>query len=435
MAIKSGFPYFELEFDRTARRLAPTSIAAVSQELRQAGTTDVVVMSHGWNNDMAEARELYARWLASARSVLDGGAIELGARKIGFVGVLWPSKRFAERALVPGGAAGLTDSLDGELSVLEEALDRPEEQARITTLRALEPRLENDPAARRDFVLTLRALLGPSVEDDDEDGTEIFTEEPAEVFVRARESLATGPSDEGGAAGVLPAIVGSDLEGGAAGGLGDFLRGAKDAARALLNLTTYYTMKARAGVVGSAGLHPALDELIAGAPGIRVHLVGHSFGGRLVTAAAHAAGPGARWTPATMTLLQAAFSHHGFSPDKGDGKAGFFRQVVGRVTGPTLITHTANDKPVGIAYAIASRLSGDDAAGLGGPDDRFGGLGRNGAQKTPEARSEHLLDVGAQYALSPATIHNLEASAFVSGHSDVSGRQVAYATLCAIGSS
>ncbi|MEO6422205.1 MAG: hypothetical protein ABIR84_05860 [Candidatus Nitrotoga sp.] len=81
----------------------------------------------------------------------------------------------------------------------------------------------------------------------------------------------------------------------------------------------------------------------------------------------------------SMALLQADFSHNGFSLDR----SGFFRSVVDnkRVAGPILITHTKNDKAVGMAYPAASRISRDNASGFGDADDDFGGLGSNGAQQ------------------------------------------------------
>ena len=90
-----------------------------------------------------------------------------------------------------------------------------------------------------------------------------------------------------------------------------------------------------------------------------IHLVGHSFGGRLVTAAAAMLDPGG--APVTMTLLQAAYSHNGLA-EKFDGKKnGAFRTILqdGRISGPIVITHTKNDKAVGIAYPLASRVSSD----------------------------------------------------------------------------
>jgi hypothetical protein len=140
---------------------------------------------------------------------------------------------------------------------------------------------------------------------------------------------------------------------------------------------------------------------------------------------------------ASVALLQGAFSHFGFSADwdpvEPGPQAGFFRADVAepKVTGPVLVTHTANDVAVGIAYAVASRLANQVAAGVGGPDDRYGGIGCNGAQRTDEAVPGTLLPVGGAYPWQPHRPHNLLADAFVASHTDVKGREVAYAVLSA----
>jgi hypothetical protein len=130
----------------------------------------------------------------------------------------------------------------------------------------------------------------------------------------------------------------------------------------------------------------AIDELdsIVRRPDLRIHLIGHSFGARVVTAAVD--GPAAI-RPSSLSLLQGAFSHNGFSERFDGEKDGFFRKVVGqsKVAGPILATHTVNDKAVGIAYAIASRLSFDNASALGDENDVYGGIGRNGAVKMKPA--------------------------------------------------
>jgi hypothetical protein len=98
-----------------------------------------------------------------------------------------------------------------------------------------------------------------------------------------------------------------------------------------------------------------------------------------------------------------------------------------------MITKTVNDKAVGIAYAIASRISNEAAAGLGDAGDKFGGIGRNGAVKTAEAVDGRLLPVGGVYAFRPRVLHNLLADDFIHDHSEVKGKEVAYAVLSAIG--
>jgi pimeloyl-ACP methyl ester carboxylesterase len=161
----------------------------------------------------------------------------------------------------------------------------------------------------------------------------------------------------------------------------------------------------------------------------RIHLVGHSFGGRVVTAAA------ANSTTdriRSVSLLQTAFSHNGFSKEKN----GFFRSVVDdkRVQGPIVVTHSVKDKAVGIAYPLASRISGDTTAGLGDKNDKFGGLGRNGAQHmgAGEVSEGKLLAAGAAYQFQPGVIFNLEANDLIPGHSDITGKEVAHAIRSAM---
>src|SRR6185369_7988531 len=158
-------------------------------------------------------------------------------------------------------------------------------------------------------------------------------------------------------------------EGGAAG-LGDLLHGAVEGARNLLNFLTYYKMKNRAGLVGRRGLAPVLAQVAALPNAPRLHLVGHSFGARVVTSAVLGPEGGDNNHINTLVLLQAAFSHNSFAEHFDGPRDGFFRAVVASscVKGPIMITHTANDTAVGIAYALASRVSGQDAAAVGGPD-------------------------------------------------------------------
>ena len=101
------------------------------------------------------------------------------------------------------------------------------------------------------------------------------------------------------------------------------------------------------------------------------------------------------------------------------------------VRGPVLITHSVHDTAVGYAYPLASRLAGQNAAGLGDAGDRFGGIGRNGAQKTPEAISLQLQKAGEYDFASPSVV-NLNADDLISGHSDIRSKPVAFAVLSAV---
>jgi hypothetical protein len=200
-----------------------------------------------------------------------------------------------------------------------------------------------------------------------------------------------------------------------------------------LNFVTYYQMKNRAGVVGQRGVNPLLRRVKTAYPKLKLHLVGHSFGGRLVTATAlgDAAAP---VQFETMALLQAAFSHFGFADNYEGTKDGFFRDVItgNRISGPVIITHTANDLAVGLAYPIASRIMRQDSAAIGDANDPYGGIGRNGAQKTPEVEALTMLGPGETYTFKPGRLHNLRADQYISNHSDVRSPAVAHALLSAV---
>ncbi len=152
----------------------------------------------------------------------------------------------------------------------------------------------------------------------------------------------------------------------------------------------------------------------------------------MTAAAASLADEGAE---VTLTLLQAAFSHNALSADFGGGKPGAFRDVIARrrVGGPVVITHTKNDRAVGIAYPLASRIARQNAAFLGDRNDPYGGMGRNGAQRTTEATGNEaaLAAVGFAYGFAPGKVYNLLADQFVSSHGDVAGPQIASAILSA----
>jgi pimeloyl-ACP methyl ester carboxylesterase len=193
-------------------------------------------------------------------------------------------------------------------------------------------------------------------------------------------------------------------------------------------------MKERAGLVGKTGVADVLRQFRQHLPQIKIHLIGHSFGGRVVTAVADALGPQVKVN--SLTLLQAAYSHNGLA-EKFDGEHdGYFRKVVAeqKVGGPILITHTKNDKAVGIAYPLASRIAHEKAAALfGDANDPYGGMGRNGAQFTPEVGEEHVLRAaGGQYVFQAGTIYNLNSDQIIQDHSDICKEEVAHVVLSAV---
>lgn len=401
---------------------------------------DLIVISHGWRNNADEARILYDQictQIGALRAGQTPAAAALAGRKVGVMGVLWPSKPFREfgeeRAYLGGAASGQTAEeivqaqADQALEDLQEALtgDVPEAalQRLTETARAASANRDAFPA----FFDALRsALPGDDAAQEGADKAAFGAARDA-LDVRAQME-AFAQADSG--------LSADDLQtGGAAGGP---TRAARASVGLLLNLSTFYTMKRRAGYVGQRGVAESLAGLRAARPAVRIHFVGHSFGARVLTMAAQTIAGEASARPNSMCLLQAAFSHNSFSrrfpPRYG---AGFFRPVVENrmVDGPVVITHTFNDRAVTWAYSLASLVSGQNASALSeGQPSQYGGLGANGAQHTDEARREHLLpaDGSETYSLVSGTLHNLLSDEYVKGHADIAGPEVAFAVLSAI---
>ena len=242
----------------------------------------------------------------------------------------------------------------------------------------------------------------------------------------ARTTRPTLPVAGGGAPGVAPDLLGDGTSGAGLFGLSWPALG-----RQLLNTVTYYTMKARAGDVGARGVAPLVDRINAAAPDRRVHLAGHSFGARVVSAAATNI-----TTPIeSLTLLQGAFSHYGFTTNyAGTGKDGAFRGALanGRIHGPVVITHTHNDQAVRLAYAVASRLAGQAGAAVGDRNDLYGGIGANGSVGT-NAVEGVLGDASTRYQFAPGSVYNLNADRTIANHGDVSNPAAANALAHAMG--
>ncbi|MEU7783557.1 hypothetical protein [Amycolatopsis sp. NPDC049159] len=357
-----GFPAAEVEFG-PAGELVGDRGAAVRELAGAPGVTDLVVLCHGWNDGHLVARLLCSALAGSMRSV--GGA----GRGIALVCVLWPSRKTA------GPDAGLPERLD----LLRDLV--PGQRLTIDAAADLVPALPVRATARTAFAAALLSVATRGADDHEDASTQLFT---------------------------LPGGTVMDRLG-------------KAAATHLLDFLACYELKARANEVGVRGLAP----LLATSPGgPKIHLVGHSFGARLVTAAAGALPAGSL---ATLTLLQAAFSHFGFAADWGGGRAGVFRRVLDErvVRGPILVTHSAADFVVGVPYAIAARIG----------DAPYGAMGHDGAQRTAEAVAAELVPVTGTYRWRPGVPHNLRAERFVRGHTDVTGREIAHALCSAIAAS
>jgi hypothetical protein len=411
MADLAGFPYFEVEFDKNGALVQANSPEQLATFVGDNKTSDLPALQ---------------------------------ARKFAVLGVLWPSKKFAEQALIPGGAAGLHSQVDAaaikaQLNGLKGFFDNPEADASLQKAIALVDSLEDKATSRKEFVNLLRSLFPKPDSLDKESPEEFFRIGGDDLMDRLSKPVEQDDGEpdsrHGGAPGGVSGGGGQANGSSGAAGFADLFGGLLAGAQNFLNYTTYYQMKERAGAIGQGGLNPQLIKLKSQFPALKIHLIGHSFGGRLVTATAAGQANQASFGPASMTLLQAAFSHFGFARDYDHHQSdGLFRSVMSnhRVSGPVVVTCTGNDTAVGVMYAIASRIKNQVASALGDKSDIYGGIGRNGAQATPEAQDGTLLNAGSPYQFENGKLYNLNADAVIKNHSDICKKEVAYALLSAV---
>src|SRR5262249_55446304 len=451
------YPFFPVQFRIDGFLFQRSDLDQLLAGLaRDPMPSDIFVMSHGWNNNMDEAKDLYSR-LAGQIAQQVQASLSLQGRTFAVCGVLWPSKKFEDKDLIPSGAASLNEAVTDEkvqqrvtdLRDLLGAKGWPMEQSnaelesKFFELVAAANDWEDDPDARRQVVETIRGLL-PKDTADAEDASNLFFKLNRHALIeKLTRNLNPPPITPGSSAASLDPFAISPGGGmGGAASFRDVMGGIKGALLHFLNYTTYYVMKARAGNVGVNGVAPLIEEIRKARPNIRLHLIGHSFGCRVVTSAVNALPGDEKLRPNTMALLQGAFSHNGFASNfDGNNNDGAFRQVVAqkKVKGPIIITHTRNDKAVGIAYPIASRIAGQVAAALGDENDIYGGLGSNGAPTAQTTRGSAvgtLLNPGSAYPFGGAGscghLYNLKADQFISGHSDIVSPAVGYAITTAI---
>lgn len=376
-----GVSKFEwLDFDEKGSLKNADASDRLAKALRERDATDLVVMSHGWKNDHAAAMRIYKPLWANTRSAL----ATLDPARIVVVGVQWPAQQYrtnfdedaltqamAEGALSANGGQAEDLDQDGFDAAIADFIEAAGADARDLTDLAHNASLDiskND--ARR---LVRSALLAAEIGESDSeaalDGSGLLTraqDDPSgllrDLSSRPPVSFAAGSGEAKG--------VGDDIA--------RIFQGPRASVARFLNQLTYYKMKERAGLVGARLGGELLAQLSLEHP-TRLHLIGHSFGARLVTSAANSLPSLDRLPLTSLTLLQGAFSHHGLMADYG-GVSGAFAGVVGRVSGPIAITHTHNDKACAVAYAWASRVAQDVAKSVGGPDDPFGAMGANGAR-------------------------------------------------------
>lgn len=422
-------PYYIIPFDKRGLCDGPETRRHLLNSVREDTYSDIFLFSHGWNNDWTVATKRYEDFLNGYMTMRRDHNLPMPPNYSPLlVGIFWPSTAlvFGESEKGPQIAAGDPAAVDEMVAeerreIRELADELPPDQARrfyeLTQKRSLtEPEalelakiakvfyhekdeeLQLEAPLSEEEIVTLWAAASPEAEEDLED---------------------FGLAGGGAAAGLQAA------------GIGDLVK--KLDPRKIVRILTVYQMKDRAGTVGAHGVGPLLQDLLS-AGNSRLHLVGHSYGGKVVLSATSFGGELPRKVE-SMLLLQPAVSHLCFAETvPGTDRAGGYRPALTRVNKPILTTFSANDYPLTKTFHLALRRKDDlgeaKIAGAGEPPSKYAALGGFGPRRAGEQLID-IQDVGQSYNLGPgAQVIGLRGTRTIKGHGDISNESTWWALYC-----
>jgi hypothetical protein len=427
-------PWYMMPFDRdgicTAPRTREHLMTAIAAEL----VTDIILFCHGWNNDWKYATARYQSFIEGYSKLRTTHQLALpnGYHPL-FVGVFWPSMiLLTEREQPPQILA-----VDGPN---EDAI--VEERERIAELAGA----VNAPQRERFYGLIQRAALS---EEEAEELAGIL--QP--IYSRANDELPIGaPATPANivngwlaAANAQPPAATKETFGAAtgretgraqtAGSFGDALR--RVLPRDVIRLATVYQMKDRAGRVGATGVRALVEDLLANNKNARLHLLGHSYGCKVLLSALATASLGSGRTAHSMLLLQPAVSHLCFAGKlPGSGGPGGYRSVLPRVARPIFATYSTNDFPLHEVFHRALWRSADKGevgiAAFGGePPNIYAALGGYGPRDSDQALIDITQPVVPLDLKQRARLYGVDGTATISGHGDISNDSTWWLSYCA----
>ena len=360
-------PLYLIDFDKNGRSEGPLTQKHLLTTARKGNFTDIYILSHGWNNVFADAVSLY-------EDLLDGylkerqtlGLNEPANYRPLYVGIIWPST-----ALVlpweegPDFAGRSAAQQTGDLRAARREVAQRLNDSEVARFYEL---VEKTSINHEESLELARILRPIWAEADGEIGSDDSTPTPEEIVQLWRKvATRSGVQDARSRHGFADD---SEEVSPDAAGLLDFLD-----PRRPVQLATVLLMKDRAGTVGSIGVGPLLKDLLA-AGAARIHLVGHSYGCRVMLSALCYPSDHPRNVDSVL-LLQPATSYLCFAANAGPGSAGGYHSALSRTMKPIFSTFSSNDLPLTKFFHLAVRRQSDlgDQQIAALPPSKFAALG------------------------------------------------------------
>lgn len=430
----TNVPFYVIKFDKRGTCSSPKTRGSLVDALHDGSFTDLYLFSHGWNNTPTDAIAAYHHWIEGYQKFGSRGlhSVDRDYRPV-LVGVVWPSVWIVpwwERGPRIAGGTSVederteavederTEAMLGELAEYVPAGDRERFYAHAET-----PQLSEDEA--RDFIVMLSSLYGRGDDDVSEATGPTVDELLASWDQLARAGVRTEfvPDDES-----ATVIVGTGVPGDpdAAGGV---TRAPVDGIR----LFSLWQMKDRAATVGGSGVADLLRDLLTATgerparPAARTHLVGHSFGAKiLLSAICSPHHPELDRPVDSLLLLQPAVNQYGLADHvPGRPGPGGYRIALERVRQPILSTFSNRDVPLRSFFHLAlwrsedlgeAQIAGDE------PPSKYAAMGGYGPRGVDSLSITDMLPPGDHYSLgsNAPKVYGVRSHAKIGGHGDVS---------------
>jgi len=379
--------------------------------------TDLWLFAHGWNTSEESADATYDTWVKRMQERIEQEHMDT-AYHPAFVGIYWPSLAWASgnaniARQVPPPISPMVHNMEpGEFELDTVPFERDNAEHGLGDVNEVTSSMFSLPIAFKPrgqarFIEAYRAAMDPRGEHGqhyDQDFARLYevmwqTQRPTpsqiEEFVQILSCYKVDDPhcDPSEIANILdaPERVAASLNAEFTPSLSSAYEGfpTENILLSFFRVFTFWTMKGRAAIIGQNGVATFLwtvkKTLQQYNRNVRLHLFGHSFGAKLVSATVYSlADKPDMKAPLvnTLILLLGAFSQYSFSnhiPIEGGG-TGRYATLIDRhfVANPIVAIYSRYDLANKEMYTLGMRLA--DPSKVYEIQDRFGAIGANGAQ-------------------------------------------------------
>lgn len=414
-------PWYIIPFDKNGNCTGPLTRDHLLTTAQNSVFTDIILFSHGWNNDWNTATQRYEDFLAGYMELRRSKHLTY-PRPVHplLVGVFWPSTALVLPWETAPAIAGGPEADDAAIAQERQEIQSVAEALKPEDVEAFY-RLVQRKKLNRTEALELADLLLQLYAAPSSAGEELPDDSPlasAEELVKLWQSVSIAPENISGEFGFANEIA-EPVEAGIAG---DWLTDLDP--RNIIRAATVWQMKDRAGVVGSHGVGSLLRDLLTQNSAARLHLIGHSYGCKMLLSALCFQRPPRPVN--SLLLLQPAVSYLCFAEDiTGSGQPGGYRPALNQVEQPILSTFSRHDVPLTQLFHLAVRRrkdAGEIQIAAATPPNRYAALGGYGPGGCPnDCREIDIPGVGQAYQLGPGApqIYALKGDRAIANHGDV----------------